>query len=230
MIHTVLVSLALLSTTLALAESPTPADPESSPSPAPIVGPGNEISIGGGATLLPSTRYQVKLPASRSHWDAKDKPSLVVSGEFLHALRDYISVGGQLYWSEYLYNDGSTSDKHVGVVATARIHRILDESIRLWGSLGIGPVITKLGQTGTIDGSANATTNSSLFLGWSLVPRLGIDYLAGPFYIGAEMFFMSAAFTAKGTNVDRTTGAATEFTRSYSRLWYGIAGRVGVRF
>jgi len=136
------------------------------------------------------------------------------------------SAGLAVERNAYKYKDG-TGDTELAFLIIPRLSKPTGAGV-LWAGLGVGMVITSIGEpTAQVDGLTFTTDNSASTL--ALSPRIGIDLPIGQ---DTTLGFQAAYFTTSGDVPGNVSdGSSTSpFTMDMTRSWVAVGARIGFAF
>jgi hypothetical protein len=152
-----------------------------------------------------------------------DSSGLIFGVEGDYRFNTYFQLCAALEFSKYNYTGGGPNDTHIGFYIIPRVQYETYRAV-FWAGLGLGLMHTSIG----IDPASTLTVSSPTSIAFS--PRIGVDFETGTMFLaGVQM-----ALTTFGATVDvaGATAAGTPVTLSqeFSRKWFALQGRVGIRF
>jgi hypothetical protein len=156
-----------------------------------------------------------------------DASGVIASLELNRKIKDFISAGVGVDWSQYKYKGSSaTADTQLAVYALPKLV-VPHESFSLWGAVGLGLMSMSIGTpNGSLSGIPVQLNNPTL--SFALSPRIGIDFNAGDtMTIGVQGSYTTTSASVSGS---APTLGLVPVTESISRSWFAIQGRIGVRF
>ena len=192
-----------------------------------------------GSTFLGTSSYNTTLITSASASQAvittndRSQAGALIGTECFRKIVSHFQIGLAAQWAQYRYaGDTATRDTELGIYVMPR-GEFYAAHFTFWGALGLGLMDMTIGSTAIKVGTASVSEDTPIF-SFAISPRLGMDIeVARNFLLGAELTYVrtSGSITGGVTN-QPNNGAASGlgFSNSFTRQWFSLAGRIGLKF